>query len=149
MFSAVDIRLRSLARGGNRDKPFGGKQIILVGDFFQLPPVVKTETESEYLKKELGGDYAFQTDLWNRANFRCVFLKTVHRQKADTRFLSVLNNIRNGDLDAKSITDADGQMLSAVEKLNRHCRDKGELPCQPVSLCTGGKRLCPKTRELW
>ena len=34
VFSAVDIRLRSLARGGNRDKPFGGKQIILVGDFF-------------------------------------------------------------------------------------------------------------------
>lgn len=136
VFSAVDIRLRSLARGGNRDKPFGGKQIILVGDFFQLPPVVKTETESEYLKKELGGDYAFQTDLWNRANFRCVFLKTVHRQKTDTRFLSVLNNIRNGDLDAKSITDADGQMLSAVEMLNRHCRDKVELPCQPVSLCT-------------
>ena len=136
VFSAVDIRLRSLARGGNRDKPFGGKQIILVGDFFQLPPVVKTETESEYLKKELGGDYAFQTDLWNRANFRCEFLKTVHRQKTDTRFLSVLNNIRNGDLDAKSIADADGQMLSAVEMLNRHCRDKGELPCQPVSLCT-------------
>ena len=136
VFSAVDIRLRSLARGGNRDRPFGGKQIILVGDFFQLPPVVKTETESEYLKKELGGDYAFQTDLWNRANFRCVFLKTVHRQKTDTRFLSVLNNIRNGDLDAKSIADADGQMLSAVEMLNRHCRDKGELPCQPVSLCT-------------
>ena len=136
VFSAVDIRLRSLARGGNRDKPFGGKQIILVGDFFQLPPVVKTETESEYLKKELGGDYAFQTDLWDRANFRCVFLKTVHRQKTDTRFLSVLNNIRNGDLDAKSIADDDGQMLSAVEMLNRHCRDKGELPCQPVSLCT-------------
>ena len=136
VFSAVDIRLRSLARGGNRDKPFGGKQIILVGDFFQLPPVVKTETEGEYLKKELGGNYAFQTDLWDRADFRCVFLKTVHRQKTDTRFLSVLNNIRNGDLDAKSIADADGQMLSAVEMLNRHCRDKGELPCQPVSLCT-------------
>ena len=136
VFAAVDIRLRSLARGGNRDRPFGGKQIILVGDFFQLPPVVKTETESEYLKKELGGDYAFQTDLWGRANFRCVFLKTVHRQKTDTRFLSVLNNIRNGELDAKSIADADGQMLSAVEMLNRHCRDKGELPCQPVSLCT-------------
>jgi len=136
VFSAVDIRLRSLARGGNRDKPFGGKQIILVGDFFQLPPVVKTETESDYLKRELGGDYAFQTDLWDRADFRCVFLRTVHRQKTDTRFLSVLNNIRNGDLDGKTIADADGRMLSAVEMLNRHCRDKPEMPCQPVSLCT-------------
>lgn len=136
VFSAVDIRLRSLARGGNRDRPFGGKQIILVGDFFQLPPVVKTETESDYLKRELGGDYAFQTDLWDRADFRCVFLRTVHRQKTDTRFLSVLNNIRNGDLDGKTIADADGTMLSAVEMLNRHCLNKPEMPCQPVSLCT-------------
>lgn len=136
VFAAIDIRLRSLARGGNREKPFGGKQMILVGDFFQLPPVVKTETESEFLKREYGGDYAFLTGLWERAGFRSVFLRTIHRQKSDTKFLSVLNNIRNGDLDAKTIQDADGAMLSAVDVLNRYCLNKPEMPCQPVSLCT-------------
>lgn len=136
VFAAIDIRLRSLARGGNREKPFGGKQVILVGDFFQLPPVVKTETESNYLRRELGGGYVFRTDLWNRANFRCVFLKTIHRQKNDARFISILNNIRNGDLEGKSIEDEGGGLLSAVEMLNRHCLNKVEMPCQPVSLCT-------------
>ena len=43
LFAAIDYRLRQLAYGSsNREKPFGGKQIIVVGDFFQLPPVVST-----------------------------------------------------------------------------------------------------------
>lgn len=42
LFAAIDYRLRQLAYGSNRGKPFGGKQIIVVGDFFQLPPVVST-----------------------------------------------------------------------------------------------------------
>lgn len=75
-----EIRLRSLAKGGNRERPFGGKQMIFVGDFFQLPPVVKTETETEFLKREFGGEYAFETELWEQADLRCVFLKTIHRQ---------------------------------------------------------------------
>ncbi|MBQ3810336.1 MAG: AAA family ATPase [Kiritimatiellae bacterium] len=42
LFAAIDWRLRSLSRGADREKPFGGKQMIVVGDFFQLPPVVST-----------------------------------------------------------------------------------------------------------
>ena len=136
VFAAIDIRLRSLAMGGYREKPFGGKQMIFVGDFFQLPPIVKTETETDYLHQELGGEYAFQTDLWTRAAPRCVFLKTIHRQKNDTRFLSVLNSIRNGELDARTIEDEDGTTLSVVEMLNRHCLHKVEMPYEPVCLCT-------------
>lgn len=54
------INVGSLAKGGNRQKPFGGKQMVFVGDFFQLPPVVKTETETEFLRREFGGEYAFE-----------------------------------------------------------------------------------------
>ena len=64
IFNAIDLRLRYLADFRHKDKPFGGKQIILVGDFFQLPPVVKNGIEEEYLLRELGGVYAFQTPLW-------------------------------------------------------------------------------------
>ena len=60
LFVAIDIRLKEIT-GCN--KPFGGKQVILVGDFLQLPPVVKEKTEAEYLDRELGGYYAFQTAL--------------------------------------------------------------------------------------
>lgn len=136
VFAAMDIRLRSLAKGGNREKPFGGKQMIFVGDFFQLPPVVKTETESDYLSSNLGGEYAFQTDLWDDAAPKCIFLKTIHRQKNDSRFLSVLNCIRNGELEAKVIDDDDGKTLSAIEMLNRHCLGKTDMPCNPICLCT-------------
>lgn len=136
VFAAIDIRLRSLARGGNREKPFGGKQMIFVGDFFQLPPVVKTETESDYLSSNLGGEYAFQTDIWDDAAPKCIFLRTIHRQKNDSRFLSVLNCIRNGELEAKSIEDEDGEMLSAIEMLNRHCLGRTDMACPPVCLCT-------------
>ncbi len=135
LFAAIDYRLRELAVGANARKPFGGKQMILVGDFFQLPPVVKTETEAEWLDKALGGVYAFRTGLWRRAGFQCVFLKTVHRQMGDSRFLAVLNAIRHGDLEGKTIPDGEGGALSAAETLNRECL--GARPDgRAVSLCT-------------
>ena len=77
---AVDYRLKSLAHGNSRNRPFGGKQLIVVGDFFQLPPVVKSEMEENYLIAQLGGVFAFQSSVWREANFRNVFLKTVSDQ---------------------------------------------------------------------
>lgn len=136
VFAAIDIRLRGLARGGNANRPFGGKQIILVGDFFQLPPVVKTETESSYLDEHLGGGYAFQTKLWTDAKFKSVFLQEVHRQRNDMRFLSILSSIRHGALDESNVESEDGEKITATEALNRYCRDKEHMPCEPICLCT-------------
>lgn len=137
VFVAIDFRLRELASGNNRHKPFGGKQIILVGDFFQLPPVVKTETEEIWLSEQLGGVYAFQTKLWQAARFRSVFLKTVHRQQNDNLFLSILNHIRHGkltqaDLKLPNLTES----LNAIEALNKLCFREEGLGPEPVYLCT-------------
>ena len=137
VFAAIDARLRSLARGGSCEKPFGGKQIILVGDFFQLPPVVKSETEDNYLRQELGGYYAFQTPLWKRAKFSCVFLKTVHRQQNDNLFLSILNHLRHGELDKRDLLpEGAAEPLNVMETLTRCCVDKDPLDPAPVYLCT-------------
>lgn len=137
VFAAIDWRLRSLARGGNGLRPFGGKQIILVGDFFQLPPVVKSETEDEYLRKVLGGYYAFQTPLWKRADFRCVFLKTVHRQQNDNLFLAILNHLRHGDLETADLRiDGEAEPFNALEALTRLCVGQPPLDPVPVYLCT-------------
>ena len=135
VFAAIDYRLRSLASGSNQRKPFGGKQIILVGDFFQLPPVVKTGTENSYIMEHLGGWYCFQTRLWQEAHFQCVCLKTIHRQKGDRMFVQVLNNIRHGHLLAQDI-DVEGECLNAVEVLNRFCLNNTSQTIPPVSLCT-------------
>ena len=137
VFAAIDYRLRSLARGGSRDRAFGGKQIVLVGDFFQLPPVVKSETEDTYLRQELGGYYAFQTPLWGRANFRCVFLKTIHRQQNDKLFMSILNHLRHGELEKRDLLpDGLDEPLNVLETLTRLCVGGPPLEPEPVYLCT-------------
>ena len=137
IFNAIDIRLRSLADFRHKDKPFGGKQLILVGDFFQLPPVVKSGLEEDYLFNELGGIYAFQTPLWKNAKFKCVFLKTVHRQQNDNLFLSILNHLRHGDLENNDISLPDStERVNVLEALSRSCVNQPELEHEPVNLCT-------------
>lgn len=66
-------------------EPFGGIQVIAVGDFLQLPPVAKT---GKY-------DWAFQAPLWHELDFANVSLRTVHRQD-EPEFVSLLNQFREG-----------------------------------------------------
>ncbi len=133
---AVDYRLKEFARGSSKHKPFGGKQIIAVGDFFQLPPVVKSEMEENYLISQHGGVFAFQSAVWREAKFHNVFLKTVHRQQNDHLFLSILNSIRHGTYLEPMIRLAGEAPLTALEALNQRCVNAPALEPQPVFLCT-------------
>ena len=67
------------------DKPFGGIQVIAVGDFLQLPPVVKSGNH----------DWAFKSQAWKEGNFVPTVLDQIHRQ-ADSTFIDVLNDVRIG-----------------------------------------------------
>ena len=137
LFWAVDYRLRQVATGKNKKKTFGGKQIILVGDFYQLPPVVKSEEEERFIRKNYGGEFAFQTDTWLKGAFKCFCLKTVHRQGNDSLFLSILNHIRHNDLDSRDILDPDSdEMLNVKEILNKRADISRPLVVTPVCLCT-------------
>ena len=84
-----------------RKAPFGGIPIVVVGDFYQLPPVVKTQKEYEFLIKHLYGIFAFNAPVWSKADFLNVELKTSHRQ-TDGDFLRLLRSVRLGteELDA-------------------------------------------------
>lgn len=124
LFCAMDARLRELASGENRIRPFGGRQMILVGDFLQLPPVVGNKDEFRFIRERLGGTYAFETDLWQAASFRTVFLKNVHRQSGDNIFRTVLNNLRSGRFE------------SAAKILNDNCLGEKHFHTSPVCLCT-------------
>ena len=66
-------------------RPFGGIQVIAVGDFLQLPPVAKT---GRY-------DWAFLSPTWEALDFSAVSLRQVHRQD-DPDFVSILNQFREG-----------------------------------------------------
>ncbi|MDE6317568.1 MAG: AAA family ATPase [Muribaculaceae bacterium] len=137
LFWAVDYRLRQVASGVNKRRPFGGKQVILVGDFYQLPPVVKSEEEERFIKNVYGGELAFQTETWLKGNFTCFCLKTVHRQGSDNLFLTVLNHIRHNDMDSRDIRDPEtGEMLNVKEMLNKSGDITRPLSVTPVCLCT-------------
>lgn len=134
LFVAMDMRLQEIT-GCN--KPFGGKQVILVGDFLQLPPVVKEKTEAEYLDRELGGYYAFQTALWQQADLQCVCLQTVHRQGNDALFMKILNHLRYGELEIRDIQlEGLKKALNVIEALTRLCFMATPLEKTPVYLCT-------------
>ena len=79
-------------------EPFGGMQIILVGDFFQLPPITKKEIMEEKQSSllEAGEDsstFVYGSGAWERARPVVCYLSEQHRQD-DTDFLSVLSSIR-------------------------------------------------------
>lgn len=132
---AIDLRLRQCARGVLKRHPFGGKQIIVCGDFFQLPPVVSTKFESDWLDENLGGEYAFETSVWEDAEFETIWLKTAFRQD-DSKFLKMLDNVRHGLVDDANI-EIDGKQLNAIEALNSLCANEDKKLAQvPISLCT-------------
>lgn len=73
----------------NPDTPFGGLQVILCGDFFQLPPV-SAESRSDQDKR-----FAFESSSWLAGDFHVCYLHEQHRQGNDPLY-SVLNDIRAG-----------------------------------------------------
>jgi ATP-dependent DNA helicase PIF1 len=73
-----------LSKIKNNDKPFGDIRLILIGDFYQLPP--------------MDGEYCFKSKLWDKINMTTVELNESMRQKDDISFQKLLNNIRKGKI---------------------------------------------------
>lgn len=74
------------------DKPFGGVQLIMFGDLYQLPPVVKTD-EEKILKQFYSGYYFFNANIFKEVGFHMIELSHIFRQ-SDPKFINILNNIR-------------------------------------------------------
>ena len=69
-------------------EPFGGMQIILCGDFLQLPPVWDNEEERNFV---------FNSSIWKESNITTIYLKQIVRQHNDPQFAELLNRLRVGD----------------------------------------------------
>ncbi|MCP2290634.1 AAA family ATPase [Nocardia amikacinitolerans] len=95
LFDCLVIALERF--GPRRGAPLGGVQLVLVGDLFQLPPVV-TEGEKEYFTQRYASPYFFSSDHYDREKFPLVELTTVFRQIGDARLVEILNDVRDGTL---------------------------------------------------
>lgn len=98
LFTALDNQLKKIKR---RRAPFGGMQIIIVGDFFQLPPVLNANSkEGKLYSEEFKDLFAFSTDAWREAGLETIELTQVMRQ-SDVNMINALNSIRVKDTNYK------------------------------------------------
>lgn len=115
-FDKIDKILRMFNKSA---KPFGGKQMIVFGDLFQLPPIAKLQ-ETKYLTDYYGGIFFFNSNAYSNGGFKFIELSTTHRQKDDKVFFDILNRMREG------ITTRED-----IDNLNEHhidrIADKSEL----------------------
>lgn len=100
---AIDYSLR--INGGNPNKVFGGKQIIFVGDIFQLPPVANlSETlENMLFTEEYKSPYFFDSIAYKKLNPTYFEFKVSYRQGSDLDFVKLLDKIRICDDDEETI----------------------------------------------
>eukprot|EP00986_Skeletonema_menzelii_P000586 scaffold162_cov143-Skeletonema_menzelii.AAC.5 len=109
------------SRARNDRRPFGGVQLVVCGDFFQLPPV------------ELSKDgFAFEAKCWSEVIKCSVLLTQVFRQRGDQTLLNILDEARIGELSAKS-----------AEVLRRH----SVLPAAAFAKRSGEEQIKPTLLE--
>src|SRR3989344_1356368 len=124
----VDAVCRSVRRS---HEPFGGLSVMLVGDFFQLPPVVSAVEPSVVRREELLDDgnsdetrlfesakqrFAYESSAWQRANFLTCYLSEQYRQD-DQVFLSILSAIRRNEFDEEHLKHIERRKVGEQTKV--------------------------------
>ena len=98
--------------------PFGGKQVVFVGDLFQLPPVYRKGTADEDMLRAMYGDgtpYFYKANVMKRMNLPKIEFQKVYRQK-DQPFLSILDRMRLGE-NIQEDFDIINEQVSADDKV--------------------------------
>lgn len=115
----IEQVLRSFKRS---EEPFGGVQVILCGDFFQLPPVSRAG--------ERTSRFAYESKVWLNLNLKICYLEEQYRQQ-DAKYLSILNAIRDNDMNeslGKHLQSCLNKKINTIEptKLYSHNVDVDE-----------------------
>ena len=108
----------SFVRG--RKIPFGGLQVIVIGDFFQLPPVNKNSDKK---------NYCFNAMSWKALDFKVCYLQKIYRQDGDPMFIDILNSIRRND-----INEDHHRALQALSHNVKHVDKAVNLFCKNVNV---------------
>lgn len=121
LLDAMDYRLRS-ARGRYRE-PFGGVQLLMIGDLYQLPPIVR-DHEWSVLRQYYPAMYFYESHALKESGYTYIELNKVFRQQDDT-FLQILNRLRNNQCTAADL-----------DLLNQHYRKDHPTEQGVVTLTT-------------
>lgn len=117
-------KLDELARQLRRSRePFGGIQLVMVGDFFQLPPVERNGTRGA----KPATQYLFQAPLWKQLDMHCCLLTHNFRQAQDPAFQRLLHSVRMGQLSEQDVEQLHSRLLSLHPQ---------EDPKQMTKLCS-------------
>ena len=98
VLDAIDFMLQKVRRS---DKPFGGVQVLFIGDLLQLPPVIKQEEWRE-LQHYYNGMFFFHSHVIQRNQPLYIELDKIYRQD-DAIFISILNNLRNNTITSENL----------------------------------------------
>tara|TARA_B100001115_G_C15812338_1_gene402904 strand:- start:126 stop:1427 length:1302 start_codon:yes stop_codon:yes gene_type:complete len=126
VFDAIDYSLRVHRK--KLTQPFGGVQVIVFGDLFQLPPVINMDESSLLERIYPNGQFFFHSNIFQDAQFKTLELQSIYRQ-TDDHFIYLLNAVRDG-----SITN------SQIDNLNDSLVDNFEMDEGKIILTTTNAR---------
>lgn len=136
LFDCIDRFLR--LNGKNPQEPFGGVQIVVIGDLFQLPPVVGPG-EGYIFETKYESPYFFDAPAYKQGGFQIIELSHVYRQQ-DPVFIDILDKIRTGEadmqhveyinkmcleIDGKKVNITDAQSADVVVSDSQYVNDEG------------------------
>lgn len=113
LLDCVDRFLR--LNGPHKDEPFGGIQMVFIGDLLQLPPVEKDFKAGDGLLKEYNSPYFFDAKSFRQSRFSSIKLQSVYRQR-DQVFIDVLNAVRNNAATQEHLAVLNGRAQEAGAK---------------------------------
>ncbi len=122
IFDNIDIFLQK-----NREdsRPFGGVQLILFGDLFQLPPVISSNFERQYFRTHYPSPYFFSAQVFSRGlEMPMIELREVYRQK-DRYFIRLLDSIRTNTMD-----------MDDLDAINERFGNMPESDIPHIQLCS-------------
>lgn len=102
----IDVELRRIRRNSN---PFGGVQLLMIGDLQQLPPIAHGG-EDELLRQYYKTLYFFSSAALKSMKYSCIELKNVYRQ-TDRHFIDILNHARDCTLTSQDVSDLNARYI--------------------------------------
>ncbi|MFM6934957.1 MAG: ATP-dependent RecD-like DNA helicase, partial [Flavobacteriales bacterium] len=142
LLDAIDWTLRNVRR---IHEPFGGVQVLFIGDLLQLPPVVKQE-EWQVLRSYYDGIFFFHAKVFQEIQALYIELSTIYRQQ-DQDFIQVLNHLRNNQITEEDVhvlnkfvqTDFDASKQEGYITLTTHNAKADEINSKALADLNGKK----------